>query len=679
MLGPADDDADVAVVERNFADFYDLPASGQVGISGDRSLDVVGLGMAPEYFFVTTEDGSFFAEANFAALFVPLATAQRLSGRPGMVNDLVVSLRDGVDPAAVAGDFEQAFADAGLGLGVTVMTADDEDAYRMLYDDIEGDRKFWNVFAGLILAGATFGAFNLSSRMVEAQRREIGIGMALGASRRQLAMRPLFVGAEIAVLGVVLGVGVGLATILALRPVYTNTLPLPVWHTDFQPGVFLRGAALGFVLPFLATAWPVWRAVRVAPVDAIATANRTARSGLAPLLRRLRWPASAFRRMPLGNVLRSPRRTMLTALGIAAAIATLVALLGLLDSYRSTLDRNDRQVVADHADRMAVGLDGFVPADGAVISALEAAPSVGAVDPVLRVGGRLARPEIAPSEQSSFDVLIEAVDFDSAIWRPTLAAGGLVDRSGVLISRAAADDLGVGLGDLVTLQHPVRDGAGFTLATTPVVVTGIHISPFRFNVYLDRSALAAFGATGLANQLSVLPAAGATTDDVERELFGLDGVTSVQPVAASSQIVRDSLGDFTAVFQVLEGFILVLALLIAYNATSINADERARERATLFAFGFPMRRVLTLEVVEGLLYGLLGTALGVGIGAAIVRWMARNLLTTTMPDLRLIVTVSPATVATAIVLGVVAVAVAPLLTARKIRRMDVPGTLRVVE
>jgi hypothetical protein len=30
-------------------------------------------------------------------------------------------------------------------------------------------------------------------------------------------------------------------------------------------------------------------------------------------------------------------------------------------------------------------------------------------------------------------------------------------------------------------------------------------------------------------------------------------------------------------------------------------------------------------------------------------------------------------------MGVVAVAVAPLLTIRKLRRMDVPGTLRVVE
>ena len=30
---------------------------------------------------------------------------------------------------------------------------------------------------------------------------------------------------------------------------------------------------------------------------------------------------------------------------------------------------------------------------------------------------------------------------------------------------------------------------------------------------------------------------------------------------------------------------LLLALLIAFNTASINADERAREEATMFAFG----------------------------------------------------------------------------------------------
>ena len=125
-------------------------------------------------------------------------------------------------------------------------------------------------------------------------------------------------------------------------------LPLPVWKTGFQWPPFARGAALGFVIPLAATAWPVWRSVRMAPVDAIATTHRSPRNGLSRLLRRLPWPRSAIRRMPLGNLLRTPRRTLLTALGIGAAVATLVAILRILDSFIGTMDRNEAEVVGDH-------------------------------------------------------------------------------------------------------------------------------------------------------------------------------------------------------------------------------------------------------------------------------------------------------------------------------------------
>lgn len=673
QLALADDGRPIAVLERNFADFYDLRAGTAVRLSGDRSVEVVGLGLAPEYFLVTTEDGGFFAQANFAAVFVPLATAQDLAGLPGAVNDLVVQLRPGVDVEAVAAQVREAFAAADLGLGETVMVARDDDAYRLLYDDIEGDQKVNNVFAALILAGAAFGAFNLSSRMVEAQRREIGIAMALGSSRRQLALRPMLVGVQIALTGVVLGVLVGWVAIWALRPIYLDTLPMPVWHTSFQWDVFARGAALGFVLPLLATAWPVLRAVRMTPVEAITTTHRTARRGLSPLLRHLPWPRSAFRRMPLGNVLRAPRRTLLTSLGIGAAIATLVAVLGMLDSFYGTIDTYDRETLADHPDRVAVALDTFVSVDGDEFSSIADSPTVGAVTPVMRVGGRLS----ATTGGTGFDVLVEAIDLDNAVWAPKFSAGA--PGIGIVISAVAADDLGVDVGDTVVFTHPSLSAGGVTMTESEVRITGIHPSPYRFAVYVDRAQLAVFGAAGLANQAYVLPAAGNTPDDVQRALFDLPAVASVQPVSMSSTVLRDTMNSFTSVFRVLEGFILLLALLIAYNATSINADERARERATLFAFGLPVRKVMGLEIAEGLLYGLLGTAIGIGLGTVVVRWVTNSVIATTMPELGMEVIVSGTTILTAVLLGVVAVAVAPLLTLRKLRRMDVPGTLRVVE
>jgi putative ABC transport system permease protein len=675
VLTGADRGEPVVLLERNFATYYDLPAEGTIRVAGNREVDTVGLAMAPEYFFVMTEEGGIFAEASFAALFTSLETAQDLAGKPDRVNDLVLQLAPGVDQAAAARTVEAAFAESEVGLGATVMQTDDEDAYRVLYDDIEGDQRFWNIFAGLILAGATFGAFNLASRMVEAQRREIGIGMAMGWSPSRLAVRPLLVGAQIALLGVVFGIAMGLLIMAAIRPVYTSMLPLPVWHTDFQPAMFARGAAIGFVLPFVATAWPVWRAVRVMPVDAITTAHRSARGGLAPLLRRLRWPVSAFRRMPLGNVLRTPRRTILTALGIGAAITTLVATFGMLDSFYATMDRSDAELLGHHPDRVSVSLDGFALEDGPELAEVAAADSVGDVEPVLRVGGMLST-----AGHEALDVLVEAIDMESDLWAPTLEEGSLEpDGSGIVIARRAAEDLGVGVGDTVTLEHPARQGDGFAMVRTPLEVTGIHPSPFRFNAYVDRSQLGAFGVPGVANALYVLPSEGHTPDDVEQELFRVDGVASVLPVAVTARIIEDSLEDFTAIFQVLQLFILLLAVLIAYNATSINADERARERATLFAFGLRVRRVVALETVEGLLIGLLGTAVGVGLGMLVVRWIVTSTLRTTMPNVGLDVVISGTTVVTAVVLGVLAVAIAPLLTIRRLRRMDIPGTLRVVE
>lgn len=672
-LEAADAGRPIAVIEQNFADFHDLPAQGTVRVAGGQEVRTVGKGLAPEYFLVMTEEGGFFAQANFGVLFTSLETAQRLTGKPDRVNDLVLELGPDADPELVVRQLEAALEESGL--GATVMRPEDEDAYRLLYDDIDGDRRFWNIFSVLILAGAAFGAFNLASRMVESQRREIGIGMALGWGRGRLAARPLLVGAQIAVLGALFGVAMGLLIMAALRPVYTGLLPLPTWRTELQVDMFLRAAALGFVLPFAATAWPVGRAVRVMPVDAITTAHASARSGLAPLLRHLAWPVSAFRRMPLGNVLRTPRRTLLTALGIGAAISTLVVLFGMLDSFDATMDRNRKELLGDHPDRVAVALGGLVATDGPEMAAVADAASVGPVEPVLRVGGTLV-----VDGHEDVEVIVEALDLRSDLWAPTVDPGGADEGGpGIMIARKAADDLGVRVGDEIDLEHPTRTTEGYAIVRTPVVVTGVHPSPFRFNAYVDQGDLVALGVAGTANAAYVLPAAGATPDDVEQELFAIDGVASVQPIAVSTRIVQDSLEEFVAVFRVLQLFILFLAVLIAYNATSINADERARERATLFAFGIRLRRVLSLETAEGVLIGLLGTAIGLGAGLLLVRWIITSIVSTTMPDMGLDVVVSAGTVLTSVALGVLATAVAPLLTLRRLRRMDIPGTLRVVE
>ena len=90
-----------------------------------------------------------------------------------------------------------------------ITNTNDDAVYTVMYEDIEGDQQFFNIIAILILAGSAAAAVNLTARMVDQTRREIGISMALGVKRRWIALRPMLMGVQISLLGVVLGVLMG--------------------------------------------------------------------------------------------------------------------------------------------------------------------------------------------------------------------------------------------------------------------------------------------------------------------------------------------------------------------------------------------------------------------------------------------------------------------------------------
>jgi putative ABC transport system permease protein len=195
---------------------------------------------------------------------------------------------------------------------------------------------------------------------------------------------------------------------------------------------------------------------------------------------------------------------------------------------------------------------------------------------------------------------------------------------------------------------------------------------------MDLSQAGLMGLAGYANALAVVPGSG-SQQTVERELFGIPGVTSALPVTANIEVLRDRMDDFVGVLRIIDAFALILALLIAFNSTSISADERARENATMFAFGVPVRDAVGIEVGESLITGVLGTLLGVGLGLAVVGWVVAATREETFPELGTVIAVSPGSLLVAALVGVLAVAIAPLLTTRRLRRMDIPSTLRVVE
>jgi putative ABC transport system permease protein len=502
--------------------------------------------------------------------------------------------------------------------------------------------------------------------------------MAIGVGPARLALRPLLVGVQIAVLGALFGIGVGLVIGVLMGGVLRDLFPLPEWRLPFEAGVFAKGAALGLALPILATIFPVWRAVRVSPVDAIRTGYLSDRHRI-PLLARVRLPGRTTAQLPFRNVLRAPRRTLMTVLGVAVAIVVLVGVVGTVDSFRRTIDLANAEMVKTSPRRAGIELQTFLPVGSTVVRGLEGSPLVAASEAHLILGGTLRNPD--ERSAGKIDVLVRLLPLESPIWAPTVedrtAARG---DPGIIITRKAADDLGVSPGDMVTLRHPLRTGlTSYRSVRSSVRVTGITPLPTRFIAYMDSRSASLMGLQGITNSLMVDPSPGVSSNRLERALSPQPGVGSVQAVREYTETIRKEIDRVLGLLTIVEGAVLLLALLIAFNSASINADERARDYATMFAFGLPTRTVLRMAVVEGTVIGILGTAVGVLVGWLLLGWLVTSLIPQTFPDLGIVTYIAPRTLVIALVLGVVVVALAPLLTARKIRRMDIPSTLRVME
>lgn len=682
-LSTADAGQNVVVVEYKFAQAHELDPGSPIRVSGDVALDFVGAGHSPEYFMIQGDVGDFFGQENFAVLFVSLETAQTLTGHEGLVNDAVILLEDDADREVVLAYIESRMAESLPDVGISTTVTEDDPIYTLLYQDAEGDQEVWNMISILFLFGAAMGAFNLAGRMVESQRREIGIGMALGVTRRWLAFRPLLVGLQIALLGTVFGLIIGTLLLDGFGSLVKNIAPLPFWDIKLYMPALITATMLGILMPLIATLIPVWRAVRVQPIDAIKSGYLIAKGGgLNKLVHSMPLPGRSFTQMPIKNVFRSPWRSMFTVAGVTIAILLMVTIVGAMDSYMATMDKADDAYRYMARERYLITMNFFYPTDNGEVTSIstltteDGTPLFTDLEPALVLGGFASTDAV----DEPIEMLVELHDMETALWVPALEEGTLtIDGPSILLSEKAAKDMDVAVGDTITLEHPQRQGLlAFRFVETEVTVAGIHDNPFRPLAYMDLNNASIMGLEDTTNFLVLNPAEGVTEDDVKLALLDHPGVISVRPIGDFAETVEQLLELITGMLAIAQTIALFLAFLIAFLSTSISVDERMREIATMFAFGLRIRTVSRMQMIENFIIGVLGTGLGILLGWGVLGTLFIRAEEQT-PDIGYIITLEPQTILLSAVLGVLVVTLTPFLSVRRMRRMDIPSTLRVME
>ncbi|MGH9457871.1 MAG: ABC transporter permease [Thermoanaerobaculia bacterium] len=172
-------------------------------------------------------------------------------------SDVAVVVRAGANPLAHLGAIREALERADPALAPSdIRTLD-----RILLDSI-GTERFQmlliSLFGATALLLAAVGIFGLVAHQVEQRRAEIGIRMALGATRRDVTGMVVGEGGRLAAAGA----GMGVAAALALTRVLESTL----FEVDTRDAAVYAAAIASFAVVALIASWlPARRAAAVDP------------------------------------------------------------------------------------------------------------------------------------------------------------------------------------------------------------------------------------------------------------------------------------------------------------------------------------------------------------------------------------------------------------------------------
>lgn len=650
-----------ALVSEAFAEAHQLKAGDEVTalINGKRErLRLVGIGLSPEYVFAGL--GGSPDQRGFGIFWIDrqaLATAYNMEGA---FNQVTVRLSPGASEGAVIDQLDRLLAPYG---GVSAHGRDQQMSNVILSSEIKQQRVMGTVLPSIFLAVAAFLLNVVLGRQIASQREQVAALKALGYGNRAIGWHYLKMVLVIVVLGLAAGLALGGFLGNAFVGLYAKTFRFPGLNYRLAPGLMLVAAGVAIAAAVLATISAIRATVLLAPAEAM----RPPSPGVYKPMLLERWGMKAWFSPPLRMILRTMERhrlrTLLTILGVAMAMATVITGAFMRDAVVVLMDTQFSQVLRGD---VSINLLEVTPA-----RALQAAahlPHVTAVEGGRNVAVRLvnANHHHRGFIQGKAEVpeLFRIVNMDKqALNAP---------RNGLLLTDRLAKKLEVKPGDLVRVELQEGRREIFSLP-----VTGTVHELLGMNAYMERTALNTLLREGdLVNQIMV-----AVERGHEPELLNRLKELPRVGVAVSKRVMARNITDVTArnilVFSlVLTVFATIIAVGVVYNNARIALAERSWELASLRVLGFTRTEVSAILLGELGIEIMLALPLGMGLGYL----LALGIVTMIRSDeFSFPFAIQPATYAFAVVCVVVAGVVSALIVRRRIDQLDLVSVLKTRE
>jgi len=654
-----------AVLGEAFADAHSLTlgSSFSATLKGQkRRLTVVGIALSPEYVFFGVPGAMVPDDERFGVLWMNRKALAAAFDLEGAFNDVVLSLIPGIDQIEVLNRVDALLDPYG---GIGAYGRSDHISHATLTGEIGQLRASIFIAAPVFIGVVAFLLHMLMMRHVETERQQIGTLKAFGYSNAAIAWHYLKFVLAIVALGVIGGLLVGARAGHAITEMYAAHYRFPFLEYTLTPGAFLQATAAPVIAALIGALGSLRTVMRLPPAVAMrAPPPPVYRRTLIERLGISRWLDQPTR-MIVRHIVRWPLRSLLTTLGIAAAMAILVAPLGVLNSAVHMIDTHFFR-----AERQNLTVAFAQTRPYKAVYNMSHYPGVLQVEPFrvtpakIHYGPRARR--VAVLGRDGLGNLSRPLDNEL---RPIA-----IPEQGVVISKSMANWLGVGLGERVTLELLEINGASHELPVTAIAESYVGLTFFM--VFIDRTLLNNLMKEGDVVTGTHLSLDTTRLDVLYKSLKNTPAITGLVSHAASLAGMRRIMEQN---LRLTLANIVVAAIIIfgvVYNSARISLAERARELASLRLLGYSQLDVAYILLGELGLLALaalpIGCALGYGFAYLLTEGTANEMF-------RLPLYLETATFGYATLVVLVTVAVTALTVARKIFNLDIVAILKTRE
>jgi putative ABC transport system permease protein len=595
---------DEVVVSEPFAEAHRLKPGGSFDAvlrGRKRTLHVVGTALSPEFVYAIAPGGLMPDDNRYGILWMGQDALEAAFDLKASFNSVVLSLLPSADEKGVIRRLDSLLVPFG---GVGAYGRADQTSNWFLESEIAQQKNMSRIMPTIFLAVAAFLTNMVMARLIETERREIGLLKAFGYGNWAIGWHYAKMVLVIGTIGILIGSLIGAWLGHWNTELYTKFYRFPFLLYRPGPAGFVIAGAISLGAALAGSLAAVRRAVRLPPAEAMLPPSP-------PIYRRTWASRTALgaaldepSRMILRRIVRWPIRAFLASLGLAMSIAVLIMALQWVDAIDSLAETVFER--GQHQDA-TVAFNELQPLETA--GDFEDLPGVLAAEPYRYASARISHGHLV-ERQGVIGVPPGAIlspVFDAKRGRIEVPAGGL------MVSRKLAELLEVRTGDTVVVELLEGRQARLMLPVVQIFETYLGTPAYMEMAALNRIAGDGRVVSGLHIRVDAR-----SRPTLLARLKDIPNIAAILFRQAAIETFYKTMGETIFIFiGFFVAFSMTLSVGVTYNSIRIALSERARELATLRVLGFSRWEISYILLGEvGILTWAaipLGGAIGYGL------------------------------------------------------------------